>query len=1772
MTSFLPTHQQPPGFGLGAAQAYARSVLRLCLSLLLTAAAARAASAPAGHEIVNIAQVTYSDLHGTLQGQASATVSTVVTGAPALKLVRLTGTEPARMGGAITYTIEYQNIGSVAAHQVVLTDALSSHVVFASASDNGAWATTRSPGGLVTWQLGTLEPGQSGVRTVTATIRTPADYAPGDPDAIASGTMIVNTATLGAIDVAEVMTATISTPVSATAQLSISQSADVSTTSPGSVIHYTIHYENSGDGPAAGVVITAAIPAGAVYVGGSASGEAVLTGTVLTWQIGALPAGGSGEVTFAVAISENAAPDDRITSSASIQDNLLPPVQSAAVTVVIAASAPGLRGRVYDSVTGKPVANLQVWLLKAGAPLPAAGETPKPEDKAILPEPAAQPGAVTQNPLSTKANGQYEWPIVDAGQYRLWVEAETAGYRYASTNPSPKGSVQRGSRAEIFTINTSRLTIDLPIDPPAGQLTMTKEANKTSATVGDTVEYRLKLSNSQGPVDAVEIQDTLPRGLEYLPGSTRVNGARAEDSAISGRILTWSVGLMQDGDDAEVRYRVVLGPNVDKTTLTNRVFARGRNSAGETRSLEAVHDLDVSLGIFTQNATIIGKVFADTNQNGLQDPGENGLPEVTIRMENGRWAVTDQHGKFHLHAVRPGNHVLRADLSTLGPAAQVKTGGNRFLGSANSQFVDVTLPGTLYQADFPVSGLPPAKSGDLPPAAPAPTPANAVPATAPPAPPAATPLSLEEQIENMTPELAILSPADGGDLSSSHVNVLLKGPLGVKLSLLLNGQEVPEKRIGRTISNPKKQVMIVEYISLDLTSGAENTLEVVMKDNFGNVRGRQTVTVRCPGQPASLVITTEPESVPADGKSLLTVRVAVLDKAGLPVKTGGAMTVSVSDGDIVEKDASRTDDGHQITCPDGQAVFTIRAPRTSVDATVTASFDTVEQKQNIFFPADLSDLVIVGTAELTIGLGSSNSGLRGLSHSSDDWFEDGAYAGGRTAFFAKGKITDTTLLTAAYDTHKPKQDDFFDENLGDVDAEDQYPLYGDESRTGNDAQSRDKLYLRLDRGRSNVLYGDYETDFTDTSLARYTRTFTGLKGNYVGERLRVTGFAAHSDQVQVVDTIPARGISGYYYFSRGQVVDGSERVVVETRDRYRPGRIIRSESKARGTDYEMEYDTGAILFKAPVPSYDSDLNPIYIVVSYESETAAEDNYTYGGRAVYQATDALDLGVTAIVEENDIADESLYGADLTLRLPLQTVLKSEIAWSESLFDKNGRPEDLRQDSAWLIELESRPVDGLLLHPYYKETGEDFRNDSATNSIGGRREAGIDLQYDLDPTTKLRAQHLDERDTVNDAFYRKTSLGLDKQISKTTLGLDLAYENSSDGPINTQTSDTFRFVDRSSFDISEETVEDSLSLTLRTETQLWKNLSLILSHRQELRYEDHNITQAGLRYRLPRNTAIYAKEEWARYTDRTESRLVLGMETDVAKNTTGYSEYRLADGSDGRSVQQGIGLRNTWRLTDSLSGSASAEHLTTTSGAERTNQPDAFALAGSAEYLPNDYLKITSRLEYRDATDETSTLAELGLATKLHRDLSMLNRYRLFRDDFKDDGLRVTSRLLTGFAYRPVAHSRFSALAKFEYKQEEDDTADFATDSDSTIASLEMIYQLTRTVQVAGKYAGKLVQDQDRNYTDLVAARLRWDITNRFDVGVGYRMLQSHDIGAISHGGFAEVGYRVIKNVWMSVGYSFDAFDSDLTGESHDGKGVYLKLRLKFDEKTLDDMAK
>ncbi|MDZ7825960.1 MAG: hypothetical protein U5R48_08085 [Gammaproteobacteria bacterium] len=58
---------------------------------------------------------------------------------------------------------------------------------------------------------------------------------------------------------------------------------------------------------------------------------------------------------------------------------------------------------------------------------------------------------------------------------------------------------------------------------------------------------------------------------------------------------------------------------------------------------------------------------------------------------------------------------------------------------------------------------------------------------------------------------------------------------------------------------------------------------------------------------------------------------------------------------------------------------------------------------------------------------------------------------------------------------------------------------------------------------------------------------------------------------------------------------------IETRDRFDINEVVDERSLTRFRDYNIDYDAGTILFKSPVPSQDENLNPVYIVVEYETD-------------------------------------------------------------------------------------------------------------------------------------------------------------------------------------------------------------------------------------------------------------------------------------------------------------------------------------------------------------------------------------------------------------------------------------------------------------------------------------------------------------------------------------------------------------------------------------------
>lgn len=1750
--------------------------------------------AATGTRISNFA--TISSLEQT---STSNTVITIVS-AQSLLLLKMAPPDPVRAGQNLTYLLQVENTGAVPLTGVTLSDPLPIGTTFVSADSGGIMMDS---GRQVVWSIGSLAVGQK--QTITLVVQV-------DPT-LPQGLSLENTATAITNETATQTVKAISTVQARTPGLlgffDAAWQPAYAYLSGDTVYLQVQDGDQNGDPLIADTVL--------VVLKDLQTGDTetlVLTETGVNTGIFRNPgilttlevtAAGNGTLTVAADSRIQATYTDLLDASpVSTADGLIDPL-----------------GIVFDSITGAPVAGVVVMLRNWDNLANACDFTSLP----VLP-----PGQV--NPaLPTGVDGKFAFPLLLPGDYCYQV-TPASGYVFPSAVPDadlPVGyTVANGSRGEKFTLSIGDppLIRDIPVDPPAGRLAITKSANKTAAAIGDLVAYSLKLSNGGLlPIKTITVTDIMPHGVQLLPGSSRLDGQPLADPTVKGSLtMAWSVPDLAPGQALEIIYRAVVGPDSPRGDGINTAFAAGASLGRAVASNTATLKVKISEGVFTGNGTILGKIFHDRDGNRLQNqwsppgdqtkPDEAGIPNIALYLEDGTRVITDGSGKFSILGIAPGSHALRVDETTLPQGMFLVPLSNRFMGDAASQFVDMQSGG-LCQADFALQNRAPEKPAGLkglvepPPVAGTPPsgPAAATVATGPagagpegwsgPAPPtvgaegetgkvvkgqpesgveerlpapADQPGSRdwEEEIKAMKPDLDFLTPTDGSVVIRERIRVVLKTPFGTLTALSLNGRPVEAKQIGRKIDYELGRVTVIEYIDIHLNAGEANLLKAEARDQFGIVRGEKAISVTAAGAPAQIVIQPDQAAVPADGASLVRVEVSSRDRNNRIVPYAALATVSVSTGEIVGQDADPNLEEFQIVIQEGIGQFTLRAPRETGEALIMVGLDGRQETARVFFSPHLRKLFLIGTGEVVVGHGQ---GQRDYTFLKDHgWFDDGDYTGSRGAFFLKGMIYDDLLLTAAYDTEKSKRDDLFRENDTNLATEDKYPIYGDESKTGYEAVSAGKLYLKLEKNRSFLLYGDYKTDLNDTRLAAYNRSFNGVKYELHTERLKIRSFGSYTDQTQVVDAQPGKGISGYYYLTQRPLIEGSERVVIETRDRHRPDQVLNREGQARGADYEIDYDLGAILFKGPIPSHNGDYNPIYIVVSYESKTAGERYYIYGGRGAFKPLPWLEVGATGTIEENALGNSRLAGTDLTLTLPGKTVLKAEYAETKSVFAETG-VFALRSGGAWLVSLESKPADQLGLSGYYRTLDDSFQNISAVDAARGTTKYGLEASYELRPDTKIRSQFFNELDDLNDMHHRLASLGFLSKFKKTKITGDIVNEAASDSYIPLSNPNN-----RSPFDVSEETPDELTSAKVGIETELRPDLSLILSHKQNLSHENYLMSQAGLNYQLNKQNRLYLREEYQKYQEREETRTLFGVETQLIKNTVAFNEYRLADGADGSRNQNVMGLRNKFFLGRKVTGNATGEYLKTLSGAQRSAEPDAVAGSLGLEYLASEEVKVTGRVEHRrELIDQgrDSYLGEVGLACKLQPEYSLLLRERYFTEKGGTGGQHTSSRTLVGIAYRPLLTNQFNALGKMEYKSESNDAATPLLREAAWIFAGEGVWRVIPRLQLTGKYAGKLSRDEEfSSYTDLIAARFLYDLTDHWDVGAEYRLLNSHAVNSLYQGGALEVGYRVIKNLWASAGYSFDKFDADLTGDSYQGEGFYLKIRVKFDENTIKGLRK
>ena len=293
--------------------------------------------------------------------------------------------------------------------------------------------------------------------------------------------------------------------------------------------------------------------------------------------------------------------------------------------------------------------------------------------------------------------------IPQLGSFELLFTAFLTAFFVAGASPltaqteiKNSASASGGNLPDVVQSNETVLT--------AGQaiLQLVKTADRAAAEPGDTVIYRLALTNTgEVPANQITITDTPPLGVRFLPESLQgalttgntTTPVSLPPAVTADRQITFTYPRLAPGETLTIIYASVVTPDA--------VRGDGRNVARESRSNLAAFQLRIRQGILSDCATIVGRVFVDKNFDGQQQPGEPGVPNAVLFMDDGNRITTDANGLFSLVNVIAGHRTATLDLSSL-PGYSLAPNIKFIEGNSQSRLVRLE-PGGMARMNFAVT-------------------------------------------------------------------------------------------------------------------------------------------------------------------------------------------------------------------------------------------------------------------------------------------------------------------------------------------------------------------------------------------------------------------------------------------------------------------------------------------------------------------------------------------------------------------------------------------------------------------------------------------------------------------------------------------------------------------------------------------------------------------------------------------------------------------------------------------------------------------------------------------------------------------------------------------------------------------------------------------------------------------------------------------------------------------------------------------------------------
>ena len=826
----------------------------------------------------------------------------------------------------------------------------------------------------------------------------------------------------------------------------------------------------------------------------------------------------------------------------------------------------------------------------------------------------------------------------------------------------------------------------------------------------------------------------------------------------------------------------------------------------------------------------------------------------------------------------------------------------------------------------------------------------------------------------------------------------------------------------------------------------------------------------------------------------------------------------------------------------GEARLKLVASGAPGEAKLRAQMGQTESEAKVRITPESRPAILVGLAEMTVGQSVPEVNLRG---------EEGSFRS-RLSFFYSGRAGKHTLITVSYDSQRPINRTGGRDRLFQLDPRDRvYPLFGDSSMRYEAAQSNSKLYARLDHNRSYAMFGDFDADMEDLTLTGYARKLTGVKlhiENAQGDFVTVTG--ARPDTAFARDLFPA-GRLGLLQLSHGEILPGSERVVLEVRDRRNPELIISHETLVRSIDYNLDPITGELFFLRYISTFDFNLNLVQLVVTYEHHASSLSSAVYTARAKKSLKGlGLQLGLAGMVQrQDDTGSFILAGFDGEKSLPHKGTLRFAFSRSQGEIMGTGNSfaagDNEHNGNAYQLELNQPvPFHEGVVRARYSYASAGFINPFGATVTPGSQRGEVTVELKPLASSMLHFGLTDERNhTQNVANSRVTLSGWD-QIVHERLRFHLGYDH------------------RSLNDESSALTTDSNLITGAVDVKLTDNLQLAVKREQNLGDADPtypNQTTLAATYKVNQWTKVFLTQRLASAAimpigdfsttgagfASTGSRheTAVGLETRLGKYSSMTGRYQLENGISGTDSFAVIGLQNRLPVTKEFSLEL---------GFER-----GFHLAGNGEsfnsatlglgWQPTKDFRASARYEFRDRSGQGQLLA-LGAAGRISESITAVTRFQLAHTGFEGH-TGSSMEGMAALAIRPLDSDRAGLLFSFNHRSlvQNGSSGSLSVQTRDRLDSLSSdgYFQATKNLELYARLALRFSANGQADLpfvstlTYLSQARAQYRLSRRFDWAGEVRFMVQPSSGTQRSVYGTELGVWALPDLRFGLGYNFNA---------------------------------